>query len=85
MNNQNVVSACAPVPALFRSMAQTLHVNTAEEAKEKIEAFETRTASRFCCVRSDKNFGRIGEYSYHWKLKKLMLLKEFSQVTYSMW
>ena len=35
-------------------------VYSLEEAKEKIEAFETATTTRYCSIRNDKGFGRTG-------------------------
>ena len=38
-----------------------MHVSSIEEANEKIDAYETETTSRFCCVRASKDFGRTGK------------------------
>ena len=47
----------------FESMAgeRWISVSCIEEAKEKVDAYETATTSRFCCVRAPRDFGRTGK------------------------
>jgi hypothetical protein len=43
--------------------------STLEEANEKLTSYESETTSKFCCVRSEKDFGSIGKsVSYHLNL-----------------
>lgn len=37
-----------------------ISVSNVEEAAEKVASYETATTSRFCVIRSTKNFGKTG-------------------------